>query len=89
MQAFSIGQTLINARQRPIIPPRLCLLLRPLPQFPLQLAPVSALAVGALLLGGAAALWCGLVLVLHHCAPGGCRLSSKSRILLSWSLTAV
>jgi len=55
-------------------------LLRPLPQLARQLAAVSALAVGALLGAGAAALGCGLVGALHHCAPGGCRLSSKSRI---------
>ena len=49
-------------------------------QLALQLAPVSALAFGALLGCAAAALGRGLVRALHHCAPGGWRLSSKSRI---------
>lgn len=56
MQAFSIGQTLIYARQRPIIAPGLCLLLRPLPQLALQLAPVSPLALGSLFLSAPTAL---------------------------------
>ncbi len=46
---------------------------RPLPQLPIQLA-----AVGSLLGRGAAAL-SGFG-SLHHCAPGGWRLSSMSRI---------
>lgn len=46
--------TLINPRQRPIIAPGLGLLLRPLPQLPLQLALLSPLAL--LLLAGGFAL---------------------------------
>ena len=76
-QAFSIGQTLINPRRRPVIPAWDGLPLRSLLQLSGQVALVAALALSELAgsLGSAGGL--------HQFAPCW-RRSSMSRIRFTW-----
>ena len=81
-QAFSIGQTLINPRRRPVIPAWDGLPLRSLLQLSGQVALVAALALRQLALRELAGSL-GSAGALHHFAPCW-RRSSMSRIRFTW-----